>query len=111
MALESMALLLNLWYKLISLWYIRRSLELPRRAALILGIQYLTFQAFPIIFEDGHHFNVQSTGMSFIGMGLGLLLGLACQPIINMSVLVEFLTCHAIDPHILQLLAQAEDQV
>ncbi|GJE92265.1 MFS general substrate transporter [Phanerochaete sordida] len=65
MALESMALLLNLW------------------AALILGIQYLTFQAFPIIFEDGHHFNVQSTGMSFIGMGLGLLLGLACQPIIN----------------------------
>lgn len=58
----------------------------PRRAALILGIQYLTFQAFPIIFEEGHHFNVQSTGLSFLGMGIGLLLGLACQPIINMFV-------------------------
>lgn len=65
MALESMALLLNLW------------------AALILGIQYLTFQAFPIIFENGHHFNVQSTGLSFLGMGIGLFIGLACQPLIN----------------------------
>lgn len=60
------------------------------RAALILGIQYLTFQAFPIIFEDGHGFNVQSTGLSFIGMGVGLFIGLACQPFVNrygMSVL------------------------
>ncbi|PSR79627.1 hypothetical protein PHLCEN_2v6928 [Hermanssonia centrifuga] len=46
-------------------------------------IQYLTFQAFPIIFEDGHGFSVQDTGMSFIGMGLGLFLGLASVPIFN----------------------------
>ncbi|EKM54221.1 uncharacterized protein PHACADRAFT_162604 [Phanerochaete carnosa HHB-10118-sp] len=65
MALESMALLLNLW------------------SALILGIQYLTFQAFPIIFEDGHHFDVQSTGLSFLGMAIGLFIGLACQPFVN----------------------------
>jgi hypothetical protein len=58
-------------------------LSLAVRAALILGIQYLTFQAFPIIFEDGHHFNVQSTGLSFLGMGIGLLIGLACQPFVN----------------------------
>ncbi|KAJ3536252.1 hypothetical protein NM688_g6864 [Phlebia brevispora] len=63
MTLDGMAFLLNLW------------------AALILGIQYLTFQAFPIIFEKGHHFSVQDTGMTFIGMGLGLAIGLAIQPL------------------------------
>ena len=87
MALESMALLLNLWYfptKSRPDAIIDRAL---RRAALILGIQYLTFQAFPIIFENGHHFNVQSTGLSFLGMGIGLFIGLACQPFINMLVL------------------------
>ncbi|KAI0684802.1 major facilitator superfamily domain-containing protein, partial [Cytidiella melzeri] len=62
LATDYMALLIDLW------------------AALILGIQYLTFQAFPIIFEQGHGFNVQSTGLSFIGMGLGLFIGLALQP-------------------------------
>lgn len=57
--------------------------DLIFRAALILGIQYLTFQAFPIIFGNGHGFDVQSVGMTFIGMGLGLFLGLATQPYFN----------------------------
>lgn len=57
------------------------TIEILFRAALILGIQYLTFQAFPIIFEDRHGFNIQETGMSFIGMGLGMLIGLALQPL------------------------------
>ncbi|KAI0812553.1 major facilitator superfamily domain-containing protein [Irpex lacteus] len=65
LATDYMALLIDLW------------------AALILGIQYLTFQAFPIIFEQGHGFNVQETGLSFVGMAIGLFMGLACQPIFN----------------------------
>ncbi|KAI6022963.1 MFS general substrate transporter [Pisolithus microcarpus] len=42
---DRMALLLNTWN------------------ALLLGILYLAFQAFPIIFEDKHHFDLQMTGL------------------------------------------------
>jgi len=62
LAYEHMALLLDLWN------------------ALVLGILYLAFQAFPIIFEEGHGFDVQATGMSFLGIGLGMILALASQP-------------------------------
>ncbi|PCH41178.1 MFS general substrate transporter [Wolfiporia cocos MD-104 SS10] len=62
---DRMALLLNTWN------------------ALLLGILYLAFQAFPIIFEDGHGFNTQDTGMSFLGIGVGMLAALATQPIWN----------------------------
>ena len=58
------------------------------RAALVLGIQYLTFQAFPIVFERGHGFSMQQTGMTFIGMGVGLLIGLAVMPLFH-----EYATC------------------
>lgn len=54
-----------------------------RRSALNLGILYLAFEAFPIIFQDGHHFNDQCTGMSFLGIGLGMLIALATQPLWN----------------------------
>jgi len=43
----------------------------------------LTFQAFPVIFEEVHGFSVQNTGMSFIGIGLGLVSSLAFQPLWN----------------------------
>ncbi|EIM85985.1 MFS general substrate transporter [Stereum hirsutum FP-91666 SS1] len=62
---DRMALLLNLW------------------TALILGIIYLTFQAFPIVFETGHGFNTQTTGLTFLGLALGLFLGLSTQPYWN----------------------------
>jgi hypothetical protein len=44
------------------------------------------FQAFPLIFENGHHFNVQTTGLSFLGIGVGMVAGLATQPFWNRSV-------------------------
>ncbi|KAF8879767.1 major facilitator superfamily domain-containing protein [Gymnopilus junonius] len=62
---DRMAFLLNLW------------------SSMVLGILYLTFQAFPIIFMDVHSFNTQSTGMSFLGIGLGMLLGISTQPYWN----------------------------
>ena len=64
---ERMALLLDLWN------------------SLMLGILYLAFQAFPIIFEDGHGFTVEQTGLSFLGIGLGMVLALVSQPIWNRS--------------------------
>ncbi|KAJ3544006.1 hypothetical protein NM688_g5793 [Phlebia brevispora] len=63
--LDPMALLLDLW------------------SALLLGILYLTFQAFPIIFGEKHHFPPEFVGLTFIGMGVGMGLGLAAQPLFN----------------------------
>ncbi|TCD70550.1 hypothetical protein EIP91_002896 [Steccherinum ochraceum] len=63
--LDRMALLLDLW------------------SALLLGILYLAFQVFPIIFGQGHHFNVQSVGMTFLGIGLGMVVAVACTPLWN----------------------------
>jgi hypothetical protein len=51
-----MALLLNLW------------------TSVILGSLYLAFQAFPIIFGQIHHFNMQTTGLSFLGIGIGIII-------------------------------------
>ncbi|KAG5730017.1 hypothetical protein E4T56_gene20192 [Termitomyces sp. T112] len=65
MIFDRMALLLNLW------------------TALILGILYLAFQAFPIIFVNNHGFNVQSTGLTFLGIGLGMILAISSQPYWN----------------------------
>ena len=59
------------------------ALSLDVWSALVLGILYLAFQAFPIIFEDVHGFNVQQTGLSFLGIGLGMALALATQPYWN----------------------------
>lgn len=59
------------------------ALALDIWSALLLGILYLAFQAFPIIFEQLHGFNVQSVGLSFLGIGLGMVIGLATQPLWN----------------------------
>ncbi|KAL5525421.1 hypothetical protein ACEPAF_9291 [Sanghuangporus sanghuang] len=63
---DRMALLLDLW------------------TALVLGILYLAFQAFPIIFGEKHGFNTQMVGCSFLGIGIGLFLGTFSQPYWNM---------------------------
>ncbi|EIW83607.1 MFS general substrate transporter [Coniophora puteana RWD-64-598 SS2] len=65
MIYERMALLLNIW------------------TALLLGILYLTLQAFPFIFEKNHGFNMQSTGLSFAGIGLGMILAFLAQLVYN----------------------------
>ncbi|KAJ3846003.1 major facilitator superfamily domain-containing protein [Lentinula lateritia] len=63
--------------------YDRMALLLNTWTSLILGILYLAFQAFPIIFETNHDFNMQETGLAFLGIGLGMLCGLASQPYWN----------------------------
>ncbi|EPQ30350.1 uncharacterized protein PFL1_01876 [Pseudozyma flocculosa PF-1] len=48
-------------------------------SALLLGLLYLLFIAFPIVFRQ-HGFNVQEVGLSFVGIGLGQLVALASMP-------------------------------
>ena len=52
-------------------------------SALVLGVLYLAFEAFPIIFGEIHGFNTAGVGMSFIGIGLGMFIALATQPLWN----------------------------
>ncbi|KAI0723437.1 MFS transporter [Earliella scabrosa] len=61
----------------------RMALALDIWSALLLGILYLAFQAFPIIFGEVHGFNTQSVGLSFLGIGLGMMIALASQPFWN----------------------------
>jgi hypothetical protein len=45
--------------------------------SLLLGILYLFFGAFPLVFEHNHHFNLWQVGMSFFGLFFGMLVALA----------------------------------
>ncbi|KAI0032577.1 MFS general substrate transporter [Vararia minispora EC-137] len=62
---EPMALLIGIW------------------DSLILGIIYISFQAFPIVFRDAHGFSIQFVGLTFLGIMVGILGGLASQPLWN----------------------------
>ncbi|KAJ6625787.1 major facilitator superfamily domain-containing protein [Mycena sp. CBHHK59/15] len=77
------SLLLSCYTPFKLLTFDRMALLLDIWTALLLGILYLTFQAFPLIFEDVHHFNVQTTGLTFLGIGIGMAAALATQPLWN----------------------------
>jgi len=79
----SRSLMLSCYVPFKLLLYERMALLLDTWNALLLGILYLMFQAFPIIFENGHHFNMQATGLTFLGIGIGMGIGLATQPYWN----------------------------
>ncbi|PBK63470.1 MFS general substrate transporter [Armillaria solidipes] len=65
------------------IWYDRMALLLNTWTSLILGILYLSFQAFPIIFEEHHGFSMQQTGMTYLGIGLGMICAMLSQPYWN----------------------------
>ncbi|CDU22788.1 related to multidrug resistant protein [Sporisorium scitamineum] len=48
-------------------------------SALLLGILYLFFVAFPIVFEE-HGFNLQEIGLSFLGIGIGMITAVLTMP-------------------------------
>ncbi|CUS10762.1 unnamed protein product [Tuber aestivum] len=50
-------------------------------SALLLGILYLFFQAFPLVFANVHHFSLQQIGLTFIGIIVGMCLGASTEPI------------------------------
>ncbi|KAG0639689.1 major facilitator superfamily domain-containing protein, partial [Tuber brumale] len=50
-------------------------------SALLLGILYLFFQAFPLVFANVHHFSLQQIGLTFIGLITGMGLAILTDPI------------------------------
>ncbi|SMR51475.1 unnamed protein product [Zymoseptoria tritici ST99CH_1A5] len=50
-------------------------------SAILLGILYLFFGAFALVFQNNHGFNQWQTGLSFLGILVGMLIGVSCDPL------------------------------
>lgn len=50
-------------------------------SAILLGILYLFFGAFPLVFGNNHHFTVSQIGLSFLGLFVGMIMGILTEPI------------------------------
>lgn len=50
-------------------------------SAILLGILYLFFGAFPLVFTTNYGFNLWQIGLSFVGIGVGMLIGVGTDPI------------------------------
>lgn len=91
-ATEMMVLLLNMWCVSLPSTPVVSSLnkdltiiqlDLNDRTSLILAIIYITFSQFAVIFGEVHGFSEHQVGLSFLGLGLGMVLGTCTQPIWN----------------------------
>ncbi|EDN99438.1 hypothetical protein SS1G_02292 [Sclerotinia sclerotiorum 1980 UF-70] len=49
-------------------------------SAILLGILYLFFGAFPLVFEGNHGFQQYQVGLAFLGLFIGMVLGAATDP-------------------------------
>jgi len=49
-------------------------------SALLLGIVYLFFGAFPLVFRVNHDFNLWQVGLTFCGLGAGMIVGVLTDP-------------------------------
>ena len=50
-------------------------------SALLLGVLYLFFGAFQIVFSDNHHFKLWQVGLSFTGLLVGQLIAISSDPL------------------------------
>ncbi|GAB7349452.1 hypothetical protein MBLNU459_g8555t3 [Dothideomycetes sp. NU459] len=55
-------------------------LNLCLLSAILLGILYLFFGAFPLVFENNHGFTQSQTGLTFLGIFVGMIIGVSCDP-------------------------------
>ncbi|KAJ5748171.1 uncharacterized protein N7511_009867 [Penicillium nucicola] len=61
--------------------------------AIIYGILYLCFVAYPIVFQEIRGWDLGLSGLAFVGIGIGVVLTIACEPLIR-----RLINSHAIDP-------------
>jgi hypothetical protein len=50
-------------------------------SALLLGILYLFFGAFPLVFGNNHGFTISQVGLTFLGLFVGMMLGISGDPL------------------------------
>lgn len=56
-------------------------LNLCLYSAILLGILYLFFGAFPLVFGTNHGFNLWQIGLSFMGIGVGMVIAITSDPV------------------------------
>lgn len=49
--------------------------------AVLLGVLYLFFQAFPLVFSRVYHFDLQMVGLTFLGLLVGMVIGTLSDPL------------------------------
>ncbi|KAF2472500.1 MFS general substrate transporter [Lindgomyces ingoldianus] len=54
-------------------------------SAILLGILYLFFGAFPLVFQNNHGFTISQVGLAFLGLFVGMLLGISSDPLWKMN--------------------------
>lgn len=52
-------------------------------SAFVWGILYLDFTSYPVVFQQGRHWTQGKSGLSFIGIGIGMAIATASSPWIN----------------------------
>ncbi|KAF4543191.1 uncharacterized protein LTHEOB_6925 [Lasiodiplodia theobromae] len=50
-------------------------------SSILLGILYLFFGAFPLVFENNHGFTLSQVGLAFLGLFVGMALGISTDPL------------------------------
>lgn len=61
--------------------------------AIVYGILYLCFVAYPIAFQGEHGWSPGIGGLSFVGIGVGVLIAIACEPLFR-----KVINLHRKDP-------------
>ncbi|KAJ5310278.1 uncharacterized protein N7443_002739 [Penicillium atrosanguineum] len=61
--------------------------------AIIYGILYLCFVAYPIVFEDIRGWDLGLSGLAFMGIGIGVVITIASEPLVR-----RLINRHKIDP-------------
>ncbi|KAE8388489.1 hypothetical protein ETB97_008775 [Aspergillus alliaceus] len=61
--------------------------------AIVYGILYLCFTAYPIVFRDIRGWSLGLSGLAFLGIGIGCLTTISCEPLIR-----RMINSHPIDP-------------
>ena len=56
-------------------------LNLCLLSAILLGILYLFFGAFALVFETNHGFSLWQEGLTFLGIFVGMVIGVCCDPL------------------------------
>jgi hypothetical protein len=51
-------------------------------SAILLGIIYLFFGAFPLVFGNNHHFQLFQVGLAFLGLFVGMMIGIVTNTVL-----------------------------
>ncbi|KXL41506.1 MAG: hypothetical protein FE78DRAFT_156310, partial [Acidomyces sp. 'richmondensis'] len=63
------------------LFFEQMVLNLCLLSAILLGILYLFFGAFALVFQNNYGFNEWQTGLTFLGIFVGMVMGVSCDPL------------------------------